>query len=36
MDPKHIGYRAVDMTVGRRWYRNVVEDTLERLRAVVR
>jgi hypothetical protein len=36
MDPKHVGYRAVDMTVGRRWYRRVVEETLERLRAVVR
>ena len=36
MDPKHIGYRAMDMTVGRRWYRNVVEDMLTRLRAVIR
>ena len=36
MDPKHFGYRAVDVTVGRRWYRNVVEDMLERLRAVIR
>jgi hypothetical protein len=36
MDPKHIGYRAVDVTVGRRWYRRVVEETLERLRSVVR
>jgi len=36
MDPKHIGYRAVDVTVGKRWYRNVVEDTLERLRSVIR
>ena len=24
MDPKHFGYRAVDATVGKRWYRNVV------------
>jgi hypothetical protein len=36
MDPKHIGFRAVDLTVGRRWYRNVVDDMLERLRAVIR
>ena len=36
MDPKHLGYRAVDRVVGRRWYRNVVEDMLERLRAVIR
>ena len=36
MDPKHIGYRAVDATVGKRWYRNIVEDTLERLRSVIR
>ena len=35
MDPKHIGYRAVDATVGKRWYRRVVEETLDRLRAVV-
>lgn len=35
MDPKHIGYRAIDMTVGRRWYRRMVEDMLVRLRAVI-
>lgn len=35
MDPKHIGYRAIDATIGRRWYRTVVQDTLDRLRAVV-
>lgn len=35
MDPKHLGYRAMDVAVGRRWYRNVVEDTLTRLRAIV-
>lgn len=35
MDPKHIGYRAFDATIGRRWYRRAVEDTLARLRAVV-
>ena len=36
MDPKHLGYRAVDATVGRRWYRRAVDETLDRLRAVVR
>ena len=36
MDPKHIGYRAVDVTVGKRWYRRTVEEMLERLRAVLR
>ena len=35
MDPKHFGYRAIDATVGRRWYRRAVEDTLSRLRAVI-
>ena len=35
MDPKHFSYRAIDKVVGRRWYRSVVEDMLERLRAVV-
>ena len=36
MDPKHLGYRAYDVTLGRRWYRRVVDETLDRLRAVVR
>jgi hypothetical protein len=36
MDPKHVGYRAVDKTVGRRWYRRTVEETLDRLRSVIR
>ena len=36
MDPKHIGYRAVDVTVGKRWYRRTVEDMLVRLRAVIK
>jgi hypothetical protein len=35
MDPKHFGYRAIDATVGRRWYRRTVEDMLVRLRAVI-
>jgi hypothetical protein len=36
MDPKHFAYRAMDVTVGRRWYRNIVEDMLGRLRSVVK
>lgn len=35
MDPERWGYRAFDMTLGKRWYRRVVEDTLARLRAVL-
>jgi hypothetical protein len=35
MDPERLGDRAFDATLGKRWYRRVVEDTLERLRAVV-
>ena len=36
MDPKSLGYRAIDKTIGKRWYRNVVEDMLTRLRAVLK
>ena len=36
MDPKRFGYRAVDKTVGRRWYRKLVEDTLTGLRSALR
>ena len=36
MDPKHVGYRAVDATVGKRWYRNVATDWLDRIRAAVK
>ena len=36
MDPKSLGYRAIDRTIGKRWYRNVVEDMLTRLRAVLK
>jgi hypothetical protein len=36
MDPKQLRFHAVDKTVGRRWYRNLVEDTLSSLRAVLR
>jgi hypothetical protein len=32
MDPKHLGYRAVDSTVGKRWYRRTAENTLASLR----
>ena len=32
MDPMHFGYRAVDSTIGRRWYRQTAENTLEQLR----
>lgn len=32
MKPTHLGYRAVDTAVGKRWYRRAVEDTLARLR----
>jgi uncharacterized protein YndB with AHSA1/START domain len=32
MDPMHLGYRAVDSTLGKRWYRRTAEVTLERLR----
>ena len=35
MDPTHLGYRAVDRTVGKRWHRRTVEDMLARLRAVI-
>lgn len=35
MDPERWGDRAFDKTLGKRWYRRVVEDTLDRLRAVV-
>lgn len=36
MDPKHVGYRAFDATMGKRWYRRAVDETLDRLRAVIR
>ena len=35
MDPKHLGYRAVDAAVGKRWYRRTAETTLEQLRNTV-
>lgn len=35
MDPRHMGYRAFDLSLGRRWYRRAVEETLDRLRAVM-
>jgi hypothetical protein len=36
MNPKHLGYRAVDATVGKRWYRSAVEQTLDGLRKIIR
>jgi uncharacterized protein YndB with AHSA1/START domain len=36
MDPTHLGYRAVDSTVGKRWYRRTVENTLARLRSTLK
>jgi hypothetical protein len=32
MDPTHLGYKAVDSTLGKRWYRRTAENTLEQLR----
>jgi len=32
MDPTHVGYRALDTFVGKRWYRQTAENTLEQLR----
>jgi hypothetical protein len=32
MDPMRLGYRAVDSTIGRRWYRQTAENTIEQLR----
>jgi hypothetical protein len=28
MDPAHLGYRAFDVVLGRRWYRRLVDDSL--------
>ena len=36
MDPTNLGYRAVDSTVGKRWYRRTAENTLEQLRKTLR
>ena len=35
MSPTHIGYRAVDSTVGKRWYRRTVDEMLGRLRQIL-
>ena len=32
MDPTHLGYRAADSILGKRWYRRTAETTLEQLR----
>ncbi len=34
MDPAHIGHRAFDAVLGRRWYRRLVEDSLTQLAEV--
>lgn len=31
MDPAHLGYRAFDVVLGRRWYRRLVDDSLEQV-----
>ncbi|HYH59572.1 MAG TPA: SRPBCC family protein [Thermoleophilaceae bacterium] len=36
MDPKRLHYRAIDVVIGKRWYRGVVDDMLDRLRTLVR
>lgn len=36
MDPTHVGYRAVDAMLGKRWYRRTAEDTLEQLRETLK
>jgi hypothetical protein len=36
MDPTHLGYRAVDGTLGKRWYRRTAERTLEHLRKTLK
>jgi uncharacterized protein YndB with AHSA1/START domain len=35
MDPESVAYRAIDATIGRRWYRKILEDSLKTLRQVV-
>ena len=32
MNPTHLGYRAVDSSVGKRWHRRTVDEMLVRLR----
>lgn len=36
MDPKRLSFHAVDKTVGKRWYRQLVENTLTGLRSALR
>jgi len=36
MDPKHLGYRAYDSLVGRRWYRRLVDNSLSSVAEVAR
>ena len=35
MDPTHLGYRAADVALGKRWYRRTAENTLEQLRKIL-
>jgi polyketide cyclase/dehydrase/lipid transport protein len=36
MDPTHLGYRAADAALGKRWYRRTAETTLEQLRKILK
>ena len=36
MDPKHIGYRAYDTLLGRRWYRRLVDNSLSSVAEVAK
>ena len=36
MDPKHIGYKAYDTLLGRRWYRRLVDDSLSSVAEVAK
>lgn len=35
MKPTHVGYRAVDSSVGKRWYRRTVDEMFARLRQTI-
>ena len=36
MDPKHIGYKAYDTLLGRRWYRRLVDGSLSSVAEVAK
>jgi hypothetical protein len=36
MDPKHLGYKAYDTVLGRRWYRRLVDNSLTSVAEVAR